>query len=294
MIIRMNKKLLLFGLLFFIFSLGRAFSFELPLISKSKIRIIAEPGKATYGEIVVENQSDKETSLKLYLNDWVYLPAADGTKDFSPAQTTPLSCASWVTFSPSQLTLAPFSKQRVNYSVKIPSDASGGHYAALFFESMLSKFEPKAGAMQAGMNIAIRVATLFYVEPQGRAQRAAVIKKLSFENLKNPYTFSLTLNFENTGTTDITAAGTFHITDDSGLVVARDEFKNAYTFAGGKAQFGCVSKAKVPKGVYDLVLTIDLGKAMEEADMGRGPIITKEAKIEFDTAGGIVRIGELK
>lgn len=294
MINKMNKRLLFFGLLFFLFSWGIAFSFELPLISKSKIRIIAEPGKATYGEIVIENQTDKETSLKLYLNDWVYLPAADGTKDFSPAQTSPLSCASWITFSPSQLTLAPFSKQRVNYSVKVPSDASGGHYAALFFESMFSKFEPKTGAMQAGMNIAIRVATLFYVEPQGKTTRSGVVRKLAFENLKSPYAFSLTLDFENTGNTDITAAGTFHITDDKGMVVARDEFKNAYTFAGGKAQLVSVSKAKVPKGAYDLVLTIDLGKAMEEADLGRGPIIIKEAKIEFDAAGSIVRIGELK
>lgn len=294
MIIKMIKKIAVSAFIFLLFSTANAFSFELPLISKSKIRIIAEPGKTIFGEIVVENQTDTQTDLKLYLNDWKYLPAGDGTKDFFAPETTPLSCASWITFSPAQLSLPPFGKQKVNYSVKVPENASGGRYAALFFESLLGKLESSAAGLQAGMNIAIRVATLFYVEPKGRVNRSAVIKKLSFENLKSPESFALSLDLENAGNTDITAAGTFHVTDDEGMVLARDEFKNGYMFANEKAVITAITKAKVPRGVYNLVLTIDLGKALEEADLGRGPVITREAKIEFDASGNIVRIGELK
>jgi hypothetical protein len=284
----------LLSLFFILLSQSPLFSFEFPLINKSKIRVIAEPGKTIYGDILVENQTDKEMSLKLYLNDWQYLPAADGTKEFLAARTLPFSCASWITFSPEELKLQPFSKQKVNYSVRIPVDAKGGHFAALFFESMLGKIQSGQGDMQAGMNIAIRVANLFYVEPKGAFKREARINKVSFENEKGDSRFSIKLALENTGDTDITCAGNFHITTDEGMVLAREEFKNSYTFAGGKGELLAFSKAKIPKGVYSLVVTLDLGKALEEADLGRGPVITKEADIEFDANGRIVSIGQLK
>ncbi len=290
------RKILIscFGILLFCFA--QACAFDLPLISKSKIRVIAQPGQTIYGDMTVENQSDKKATYKLYLNDWYYLPAADGTKEFVPARTTGLSCASWITFSPAELEMAPFSKKSVRYSVKIPKEAKGGYFAALFFETLLGSVAEGSDRLQAGMNIALRVATLFYVEAKGTTERSASIAGISFENAKGkePYNFKLTLDFVNTGNVDITAGGTFHIINDKGLVLARDEFSNIYTFPGGKARLVAQSRAKVPKGRYNLVLTVDLGKALEEAQLGRGPVVTKEAMIEFGENSSILRIGELQ
>ena len=43
-----------------------------------------------------------------------------------------------------------------------------------------------------------------------------------------------------------------------------------------------------------MVVTVDIGKAQEEAGLGRGPIITKEAEIEFGYNGKVNRVGQLK
>ena len=85
-----------------------------------------------------------------------------------------------------------------------------------------------------------------------------------------------------------------HIIDKKGVVYARGEFNNVYTFAGEKARFSALWKERLTQGKYDLVFTIDIGKALEEVELGKGPIITKEATLEIDGEGGIAAIGELK
>ncbi len=268
---------------------------ELPSIDKSKIRLSVVPGeKAQYGEMTVENQSSEPRSMRVYLSDWEYLPAADGTKDFYPVNTTPLSCSSWISFSPAEFTLPPFSKQKVNYSVKAPPEAKGGYYAALFFESIFSRAGVDQEEAHVGMNLAIRIATLFYVEASGTIKRTASIENLSFK--KDPLTgsYSTRLDFHNTGNTDIVCAGTFHIMNSQGLVIARGMLNDAYTFPGSSAKLTAAFNDILPAGKYDLIFTLDLGKALEEANVGRGPVITKEAEISIGEKGKILNIGQLK
>lgn len=277
-----------------LFFQAAASAVELPSINKSKIRLSIAPGEAKYGEIAIENNTEEARSMRAYLSDWYYLSAQEGTKEFIPANTSPLSCASWITFSPAEFTIAPFSRQKINYSVRVPPEASGGHYAAIFFESVFGKLENRAKEFRADMNIVIRVATLFYIEPAGTINRSAVIDNLVIEHGKKPGTFSMHLDFANTGNVDITAGGTFHLMDRQGMVYARGEFSEVYTFTGAKAKLNAVCDTPVPNGKYDLVLTFDLGKALEEEDFGRGPVVTKEAEIEVQNDGKVSVSGELK
>ena len=50
----------------------------------------------------------------------------------------------------------------------------------------------------------------------------------------------------------------------------------------------------MPKGTYDLVLTIDLGKSLEDMGLGRGPVIVREAKINVADNGEIITVGEVR
>lgn len=291
------RKIISAIILFSLFSAGfikPAGAADLPSINKSKVRFSLAPGKAEYGEIVVENQSPEPRGMRVYLSDWDYLPPADGTKEFLPASSTPLSCAAWISFSPAEFTLAPFSKQKIDYSVKVPNGASGGYYAALFFESVFAKAHPAQEGMQAGMNLVIRIATLFYVDVEGTVQRTASIDNLLFKKDAQGAQYSILLDFRNTGNTDISAGGTFHIMDDLGMVIARGEFNDVHTFPAATAKLAATLKQSLPEGRYDLVFTIDLGKALEEADTGRGPVITKEAEITIGENGRILNIGQLK
>ncbi|MEW6101611.1 MAG: hypothetical protein AB1481_04895 [Candidatus Omnitrophota bacterium] len=283
---------ILFFFIFFIFP-AYALAAGIPFINKAKVRHIIPSGQTAYGEITLENPTSEIKQMKLYLEDWYYLSSSDGAKEFAPADTTRRSCASWITFSPQEFSVAPFGKQRVSYSIKVPQDTSGGYYAALFFENMVGEMGELAGGTAAGISLAIRIASLFYVEVEGTIKRSAELTNLILK--KEPKgTLSIQADFENTGNTDITAVTSYHILDKKGMVYARGEFNDVYTLAGEKAILSASWSQKIPEGEYDLIITMNIGKALEEANLGRGPVITKETSIEIGEDGEVSGVGELR
>ena len=263
-------------------------------MDKSKIRISVASGKRGYGEIIMENPDDTERTVRLYLEDWYYLPAADGSKEFISAGTHSRSCASWITFSPAEFKIAPFGKQRISYSLNVPQDASGGYYAALFFETVFAKAKNPEGDMSVGIDLRIRVATLFYVEAGGTVKRQAAIDNLKLENDVSSGRLLVKADFYNTGNVDITADGKFHIMDENGIVYGRGEFNAVYTFPQDKTKLTALWKKPLSKGKYDLVATFNLGKALEDTGFGRGPVVTKEANIDIGPGGEVLSVGELE
>ena len=277
-------------LILFNFFLSDAQAINL-IIEEGKVRLSILPGQTKSGTVNIKNTFSEPIEIKAYLEDWYYLPVTDGTKEFKAAGTTALSCASWISFAPAEFTIPAYGKQVVNYTVKVPKGVSGGHYAVLFFESTMSKANPEEGV---GVGVAIRMGSLFYIEPEGTIKREIRLGKLSVDRELEDAPLNISLDFKNTGNVDITAAGTFHIIDVSGMVYARGEFNKAYTFAGDAAKLVSSWKESIPKGRYDLILTIDIGKALEEAGLGRGPVVTKEAGLEIGERGQIIELGELK
>jgi hypothetical protein len=265
-------------------------------VAPSKVRMIIAPGSTQSGSIQLENNSGHPVQVKAYLEDWEYDLTQSGTKIFRPAGTLPLSCVSWISFAPAELTVPAFGRQSVGFSVKVPENASGGHYAVLFFETGLGE-QPRPGYEQeSGVTVQVmgRIGSLFYIEPQGTIKREVEFSALEAQRSSNAAPLKVALALENIGNVDITTAATFHIMDDEGVIYARSEFNPTYTFGGAKAKLVGTWKDPIPKGKYDLVLTIDIGEALEEAGLGRGPIIVKEAEIEFGDSGQVVRVGELK
>ena len=260
-------------------------------VDQAKVRLIIPPGGTKTGTINIDNPASEAKSIKVYLEDWVYLPPSDGTKDFKSAGTTELSAAPWISFSPTEFTLAPFGRQVLNYTVKVPAETRGGHYAVMFFENYLGNTD-KNVAEGVNVNLAIRVASLFYIESEGTIRREATLDKFEVNNQDANLKISVKLN--NVGNVDITTKSTFFILDNSGAVQARGEFNDAYVFPGNSATLISSWKDRIAEGKYDLVLTVDIGKALEELELGRGPVITKEAKIVIGADGHIISIGELR
>lgn len=281
------------SIILFVF-LNDVLAANLPYINKSKIRVSVKPGEQDYGDIMVENPNPDAKTMRLYLEDWYYTSAGDGTKSFAPANTLTRSSSSWITFSPAEFTIPPFGKQRISYAVKAPPDAEGGYYAALFFESIVGE----AGDTEkstAVLNLTVRIATLFYIDVQGTLKKTARIDNLTVtrENT-NDKKLAIELDFLNTGNVDITAGGTFHIMDNDGIIYARGEFSKVYTFPQDKSRLVAKWHDLLPKGKYDLVLTLDLGKAQEELGLGRGPVFTKEVDLEIGPGGEVIKVGELR
>lgn len=267
----------------------RAIQFDQP-----KVRLIIPPGQSQAGRIELKNSSNEPKAVKIYVEDWVYTDDT-GSKKFMPPGSADLSCANWISFAPAEFTVPAFGKQYVNYTVRVPKDAMGGHYAILFFESAMGGEPQEKTEAMVSMPVAIRIGSLFYIEPEGTINRTAQLGKLSLERKSNDAPLAINLDFKNTGNVDIIAGGNFSIIDKQGMVYSRGEFSNKiYTLPQDIAKLTASRKEPLPKGKYDFIITLDLGGALEELSMGRGPVVTKEARIEIGQNGEILEVGELK
>ncbi|MFA5362143.1 MAG: hypothetical protein WC335_02705 [Candidatus Omnitrophota bacterium] len=256
-------------------------------INQPKIRLFIPPGGAQAGVIEVDNTSEDTLQVKAYLEDWAYAPLGDGTKTFSPSGQVPFSASPWISFSPAEFVIPPFGRQIVNYRVKIPEGAAGGHYSVLFFESSFGEKDSSEGV---GMNLVVRIGSLFYIEPEGTTIRAAEASNLLVK--RRGHALEIKADLKNTGNVDSTCAGTFHIMDEQGMVIARGEFNKVYTLPGDSVQLVSSTQEVISEGRYDLVITLDLGKALDETGQGRGPVITKEASIDISEIGEVIKVGE--
>lgn len=281
--------LLLSGLILF-FSSELSQAVEVVRIDQTKVRLSILPGQTKAGIINVENPSDEPKTVRAYIEDWYYLYPYDGSKEFKPLSTTKLSCGEWISFSPNEFFLPPYAKGKLNYTVKVPQGIEGGHYAVLFFESILG--QPSAEGV--GVSVAVRVASLFYIEAEGTLKKDVALEKFSVERISKGAPLEILFDLRNNGNVDITASGNYNIMDKRGMVYARGDFNTVYTFPGDSARLSGTWSLPISRGIYDLILTLNLGKAQEEAGLGRGPILVKETSIEVGENGEVLNVGELK
>lgn len=260
-------------------------------IDQSKIRHNVIPGQSVTGVINVENTSAEPKTVKVYLEDWFYIPPFDGAKSFTPAGGNKLSCADWITFSPTELVLAPYGKHKVNYSIKVPEGVQGGRYAAMFFENSMNEGSAAATA-GVGVNVSLRLACLFYVEAGTTAKLDPELKNFAVRN--SPPGLVISLDIANKGNIDMTCQGTFNLMDAQGNVHARGDMSSVYTMPGDTGTSNGTWSIPLKEGSYDLVLTFDAGKAREESGLGRGPVVVREAAIAIGPDGKVHEVGELK
>lgn len=236
-------------------------------IDSPKVRVSAKPGSYASGEIKVDNTGKQEIPIKVYLEDWVYTQA-DGSKDFMPKGTTPLSCSSWITFYPADFRLAAGKSQTIHYTVNIPADATGGHVSVMFFETEGGEMEQKQeDGSTAFVKVLNRIGALFYAEAEGAVDKKAEIRSLNIRQRLND--FIVSADFVNTGNTDITASGTFDVLDNSGFVYVRGSFGDTFTLPGDKAELSSTaSSVSLKPGTYDILITLDFqngGSLVQEA-----------------------------
>jgi len=229
-------------------------------IDKPKVRLRIAPGDSKSGQITIENTTEESLNIKCYLEDWFYTPGGDGGKDFKPPSTTALSCASWINFSPAEFLLIPYGRQVVNYRVTVPSDAKGGHYAVLFFETAIGE-----GQDEQGLSVLIlgRLGSLFYVDAEGTVSKKAELADITVKEETKGFQVEATL--KNTGNVNIVSSGSFNLIDRNGQVFARGQFNDTYSLPGDEAYLESAWKKDIAPGVYDLIITLDIeGKTIVE------------------------------
>ncbi|MBD3264721.1 MAG: hypothetical protein GF375_06435, partial [Candidatus Omnitrophica bacterium] len=108
-------------------------------IDNSKIKARLSPQDTYTGTITVENHSEEEAFVKAYLEDFLYVSPFDGAKEFYAAGTTEFSLQGWISFSPQEFLLKPYSGQKVNFTIRAPETINSLHCGVLFFETSLGQ-----------------------------------------------------------------------------------------------------------------------------------------------------------
>jgi hypothetical protein len=233
-------------------------------LEQGKVVLTVSGGEHTNGTLLIHNTSSEQANIKVYWEDFEYKAPYDGTKEFLPAGTSPISASQWVSFSPQTFSLPAFGQQRIDYTVSVPSVIQEGHYGVLFFER--SSDLPTS---DAGVTLVTRVGCLFFIEPKDKNKTAAL---QNFALKANGFT----ADFVNQGNVILLPHTTYYIMRQDGMVLLRGESKKLYVPPGASAPFEISLKKNLDPGQYTMVVNSDL----EEGD-----VQVKEIGLTVDASG---------
>ena len=239
-------------------------------INKPVVEESLVPGQAASGTIEVENQGEGPLIVDVYLQDWEYLEGGSGDKLFSAPGTSPWSASNWINYYPKKLELPGHGKGFVEYTIQVPSGAVGGHYAVLFFESMLGA----AAKNEQGVTVQYtgRLGSLFEIESAGSVERAGAISRFTLGRPDEDRPLSLSYTFNNTGNVAIRPKAYFNITDGTGRYFGRGEFKPLYTFPGRSGSTATEWTGALAPGEYTVLLTVSLGGTTSDVLVAEQPL----------------------
>lgn len=275
MLRRLRKLFCLATIAASVFSIGyipKAAAFSMNL-DPPRLELSIPPGGSKSGVIRVGNSGDATLKLKAYVQDWIYDPPGD--RVFKPAGTTPLSCSNWIHLYPEEFEIKPGEKAEAIYTLSVPPDATGGHYAVIFFEGTLGANAAEEGVV---VRLAGRMGTIVLEETEGTIIKNGEIVSLKFSRPDENRPLDVDIAFKNEGNVFLAPSGVINIIDKEGIFFGRQEFQLKGTLPGDVIEEKVSLLSSLPEGEYDLIATLDLGA--EEAAVKEDKItVTKKGEI---------------
>lgn len=237
---------------------GAAWAFT-SRISRPVVEETIARGQTVTGNIEIENQGGEPLPIEVYLQDWEYLEGGSGDKLFSAPGSSSWSASGWMSFYPQKLELPAHGKGVVEYTIRVPADAAaGGHYAVLFFESLLTKTPQNAQGVS--VKYTGRLGSLVEVQVAGTVERVGEISRFSVGPLAEDRPLTLSYTFVNKGNIAIRPKAFFNVVDQTGRYFGRGEFPQIYTFPGRSGTATIEWTGTLPPGSYTVLVTADLGE----------------------------------
>jgi P pilus assembly chaperone PapD len=183
-------------------------------VSPTKIDLTLNTTEIAIQEINVQNPGSESTRIHAYAMDFSINEEGDFT--FSDPGYESYSCATWLNIDEADFDLGPGETKDVKVTISVPQEVEpGGHYAALFFETV----PPET---QSGVSVAIagRIPSLFYLTIPGITD-ADIVTNAEITSLllpgwieKGPVEIGVTVR--NTGNVHLPIAAKAYFTDFRG------------------------------------------------------------------------------
>ena len=213
--------------------LGQSLAYAQLVIDKGKVDLVVTPGEKRTETLVLKNSGDTDLTVKVYMEDFVYSPPFEGTKEFFTAGTQKGSNSNWITIAPREVTLAPKAQTQVSYVVNVPQDIkSGGYQGVMIFENLPVKINNnplvvKQDVAQAGMSFILRIGTLIFIQTEDVALKP-VLDQFAFEGKH------LKFKYKNAGDAVLISEVKYYFMDEEGNVVDRGDGKRSFYRRGKK------------------------------------------------------------
>ena len=215
-------------------------------------------GETSTQEISIRNAGDEQTMVRVYAMDFSI--DRENNYTFSDPGHESYSCASWLGIEESDFDLGPAETKHVEVTISVPRGVeTGGHYAALFFETILADTPP-------GVSVAIsgRIPSLFYLTIPGVTDADifanAEITSLMLPGWVDGGPVQIGAAVRNTGNVHLTIAAKAYFTDfrgrqageiDLGQTIVLPGAERAITGTWGKTPFIGPTQATVVIGYFD-------------------------------------------
>jgi P pilus assembly chaperone PapD len=205
---------------------------------------------------VLNNEADP-LEIQISLADWDR--DSNGENRFYPPGTLPRSAAPWLSVSPLRFDLAPNEQKEIRFSMKVPADIVGTHWAAIMVEAAPKQTQPQP----PGTTVVVRrrFAVKVLETPPGTGSKEGRITLIDVRGLNPPNIF---LEFENRGTIHTPdVKGRVEIRDEKGATLEKLDVESFPTLPGAKRLLKVTSARKkgdlLPPGKYLILAILDYG-----------------------------------
>ena len=218
---------------------------------------IASRGEVYEGTIILQNMGDEPQAVRLYQTDYRYF--ADGTVDYGNPGQNPRSNASWINYSPRQLTLVAGERATINYIVTVPDDLTiVGTYWSLMMVEPVPEIVPEE--LEKGL-VGIREVTRYGIQMRTHINDTG-IKELTFLNSKlfaEDSSRVFQIDLENTGERRLDVLLWVDLYDLQGNHMGKFEADN-FSFYPTTSVRKQIDLSDVPVGMYKALIIADGGE----------------------------------
>lgn len=226
----------------------------------------ASPGRRYSGSIRVRNASSSPQDVEVSTADYHF--DADGSSRFEKPGSLPRSLASWITYAPARITLAPGAETDIAYTVQVPSTAgvgpdnnlTGSYWTALVIEgASVAAGEMDLAQRGVGLVPRVRYAVQIAAHIDPAQDREIDLSNIQVERT-DAGSGMLSIDARNTGQLGYRPTFELQVFDAVGELVGRYRQERGLLLPGTGIRQRFELGALAP-GAYELFMTIDTGAA---------------------------------
>ena len=189
-------------------------------VTPTRFELTANPKDEVTDAIQVINNSHEPIHIKVMLLDFIQ-------KDrhiIQGVKASPVSCASWIRFTPNEFNLSPNDKTYVRFTLSVPEKVSGEYQTSLRLEEL-----PQIRPEQTGMILGVRVNLPIYVKINGTENPHCTITKLTIAHapvapvLKFDYPLFIRVEVKNDGNVHLRPNGLLSVREKKTEKVAYEQ-----------------------------------------------------------------------